>query len=99
MKPYKLGSVWVDLDHVLFAADEVTFNPYTGHGVYGFLQLAFQNEPWQPYLGQVTLGTKPGGRYGDVYNEGELEATKVKWAKFLAAWKTKDTSLGAPIRY
>lgn len=94
MKPYKLGSIWIDLDHVLWAADEVEFTPYRSQNVYGFLQLTFQNEPWHPYLGQVTLGSKPGGIYGDTYNESELEVIKVKWAEFLTAWKNKDTILG-----
>lgn len=100
MKPYKLGSLWIDLHHVLWAADEtLPFDGWTSPYVTGALQLAFQNEPWYPSIGQVKSREYRRGeadQYGKwTYDQAEVDQLKAEWAAFLVAWKTKDTMFGS----
>lgn len=96
MKPYRIGHYWVDLDHVLWVSDDVIFDPYRSWWVVGTLQLAFQNELWEPRLGEMKSrkyhpddGTKCNLMW--TFDQAELDAYKAMWAEFKTAWKTKDT--------
>jgi hypothetical protein len=90
MKPYKIGSKWVDLDQVLWAAEEVSFDTHNSPYVFGCLQLAFQNEPWQPAIGEVYRTFNSDHSRVTGFEESGLNEIKAKWAAFLETWKNKD---------
>ena len=92
MKPYKIGSLWVDLDTVLAADDQVSFLPSWNSDVTANLYLAYRTEPIKVYLGRVNITRAQGQPVGDYIELGEI---KDEWAAFLTAWKTKDTMFGS----
>jgi hypothetical protein len=92
MKPYKVGSLWVDLDIVLAADDQVSFLPSWNPDVTGNLYLAGLTEPIKVYLGRVSITRAHGQPVGDYIELGEI---KDEWAAFLTAWKERDTMFGS----
>lgn len=92
MKPYKIGSLWVDLDVILAADDQVSFIPSWNPDVTANLYLNSLTEPIKVYLGSVSITCTQGQPVGDYI---ELRKIKDEWAAFLTAWKTKDTMFGS----
>lgn len=89
MKPYKLGSIWIDLDHVQGVEEYPKTLKMSGEWTpgwwYGYLYMAFQDKPLE-----VSLGFQPVDRTVPYYCPANIEAT---WTAFLKAWKERDSQV------
>lgn len=85
MKPYKIGSLWCDLDRVFGMSERTTIS---FGGVYGEIYRDCQAAPIQTYLGNVTYD-----KNGDPKEE-EIGPIRDEWGAFKIAWQTKDTMFG-----
>lgn len=98
MKPYKVGSMWVDLDHVLSVDDETLWEPWASHWIGGNVILAFRDSPLYIFLVHVRATYNPED--GDpmtsdyTFNQDDIKEAKETWEAFKTAWKTKDTMFG-----
>ncbi len=93
MKPYKVASTWIDLDHVLGMDDE----PYVSYSMgpscaLGGVQMAFRDSPIYINLGPTAKWD--GGNQEYVKDESLLKVTQETWEAFKTAWKTRDTMFG-----
>lgn len=99
MKPYKLASTWIDLDHVLAVQEEVDWTPWMSHWINGVVTLAFRDKPLFVSILKVeaTYNPEDGNRMMPEYtfNQDDIASAKAQWEAFKTAWKTKDTMFGS----
>jgi len=93
MKPYLIGKVWVDLDHIQAVDDQLT-TPRGSYAIGGYITLAFQGDLYWVQLGTLRY-VEEANRYVRDLGDGLLKSSaEFTWAAFKTAWKTKDTMFG-----
>lgn len=83
MKPYQIGSTWVDLDQVQMIEDHTLDYPgYPSYGRFKLVGSAWQND-MDREMTRVALPQSLG-----------TESVAREWEAFKTVWKTKDTMFG-----
>lgn len=81
MRPYKIGNIWIDLDHILAIESDIYYNTYNSHGFIGTIYFMFQDKPME-----IMVSSWPTSKETI---QDRLKYAQDEWDKLKDAWTNK----------